>query len=354
MKHISSHHWKRTVKLVNNFVSVATANCPIGGCASQKVQSLKELSAHIASYHFANNQTVSCPFKNCNYEYNIASSYASHVSRHHSTASLLDIKGNDATLPDPGPSVDRNEDVQIKQELEDDISYGDIDEGADWENFCSGETLNISESEEASFIKSVGNLFNKLGCIHNVPFKTVKVIVESYFELYRLGKDLLVSKVSASLRDEEVNEDIINQVIEILTCHETDSIFKAEDQLGTEAKRKHFIENNFVFVQPRTQILNPEKEVKRDTYQYIPINDSLKYLLEDPTYLEQKLRDPWVRKEGVIEDYRDSFSYKNNVFFKRNPEAIPLIIYFDDVEICNPLGRVPKLYPLCRCLSVCT
>ena len=76
VKHISSHHWKRTVKLVNNFVSVATANCPIGGCASQKVQSLKELSAHIASYHFANNQTVSCPFKNCNYEYNIASSYA--------------------------------------------------------------------------------------------------------------------------------------------------------------------------------------------------------------------------------------------------------------------------------------
>ena len=68
IKLISNIHWRRAVTSPNNFTSVASITCPIGGCGSQKLQTLKEINVHICT-HFADNQKVICPFKNCNFEY---------------------------------------------------------------------------------------------------------------------------------------------------------------------------------------------------------------------------------------------------------------------------------------------
>ena len=65
---------------------------------------------------------------------------------------------------------------------------------------------------------------------------------------------------------------------------------------------------------------------------------SLKALLEDETFIKQKQTDGYFHEEAIYKDVRDGEYYKSNQFIKRNPEAIPILLFQDELEIANPLG----------------
>ena len=76
-----------------------------------------------------------------------------------------------------------------------------------------------------------------------------------------------------------------------------------------------------------------------ESYQYIPIEKSLKVLLEDETYVKQRLADPYSFEDNLIKDVRDGDCFVQNEVFKANPDAVPLIVFVDELEIVNPLFR---------------
>ena len=41
---------------------------------------------------------------------------------------------------------------------------------------------------------------------------------------------------------------------------------------------------------------------------------------------------------GVYKDVRDIEYFKSNRFFQANPEAMPLLMFQDELEVANPLG----------------
>ena len=43
------------------------------------------------------------------------------------------------------------------------------------------------------------------------------------------------------------------------------------------------------------------------------------------------------RVDGIISDFCDGDRYKNHPLFSRDPWAIQILIYYDDVEVVNPL-----------------
>ncbi len=47
---------------------------------------------------------------------------------------------------------------------------------------------------------------------------------------------------------------------------------------------------------------------------------------------------PHQRDDDLIEDVCDGSMCKSHPLFKEDPLAIQLIAYYDDVEVCNPLG----------------
>ena len=73
-------------------------------------------------------------------------------------------------------------------------------------------------------------------------------------------------------------------------------------------------------------------------YEYIDIKQTLKNILEDPSYIEQELEDPYLHSEGIVKDLRDGSVYRNNRFFQENRDAIPIILFADEFEVANPLG----------------
>lgn len=44
------------------------------------------------------------------------------------------------------------------------------------------------------------------------------------------------------------------------------------------------------------------------------------------------------RTDGLIADYCDGSFVKNHPYFQRNPNALQLVMYFDEVEICDALA----------------
>ena len=83
---------------------------------------------------------------------------------------------------------------------------------------------------------------------------------------------------------------------------------------------------------------------RRDTYQYVPLLPSLRKLLRDTTVLEQIEQLPKrINQDGKIEDFCDGERFKNH---PKDLSALQIIAFYDEVEICNPLGSHVKQHKL--------
>lgn len=52
------------------------------------------------------------------------------------------------------------------------------------------------------------------------------------------------------------------------------------------------------------------------------------------------------RSDGLLSDYCDGSVYKSHPLFSQNHQGLQIIAYYDDVEVCNPLGSKAKKHKL--------
>ena len=46
----------------------------------------------------------------------------------------------------------------------------------------------------------------------------------------------------------------------------------------------------------------------------------------------------------MVRDYCDGTQYKSHSLFQTDPHALQIIIHYDDLEVCNPLGTKSSLH----------
>ena len=81
-----------------------------------------------------------------------------------------------------------------------------------------------------------------------------------------------------------------------------------------------------------------------DCFYYIPIEATLKRLLEKPEVLaEVKLSHP---ESGCLHDFCYGSLFKENPFFQAQQNALQIIGYYDELEVCNPLGSYVKKHKM--------
>ena len=87
---------------------------------------------------------------------------------------------------------------------------------------------------------------------------------------------------------------------------------------------------------------------KSDTFQYVPILDTIRMLLNDESIREQVVdSSKRVHSNGqIIEDFCDGTLFKTHPLFSTDPLALQLIAYYDELELCNPLGSHVKRHKL--------
>ena len=73
----------------------------------------------------------------------------------------------------------------------------------------------------------------------------------------------------------------------------------------------------------------------------------MKQLLNDDTILEEiDHSHERIRTDDFIEDFCDGTVFKNHSLFSKDPYALQVVAYYDELELCNPLGSHVKQHKL--------
>jgi hypothetical protein len=138
-----------------------------------------------------------------------------------------------------------------------------------------------------------------------------------------------------------------------LTQQSIDEVFEGfEDpfsNLQTANAQSSFIQKNMKYVQPVEYILGRNIGFKNkgnkqqmcetdDTMVYIPILESIEQLLSNPRIYDLVRNPLTTSKEGILYDIRDGVCWKSNPIFQLNADGLQVVLYHDEVELCNPLG----------------
>ena len=59
-----------------------------------------------------------------------------------------------------------------------------------------------------------------------------------------------------------------------------------------------------------------------------------------------------MSNDGYLADYCDGSDFKNHCLFSSDPISLQIMLYFDEVEVCNPLGSKTKIHKLGKSFSV--
>ncbi|XP_030579955.1 uncharacterized protein LOC115785156 isoform X1 [Archocentrus centrarchus] len=88
--------------------------------------------------------------------------------------------------------------------------------------------------------------------------------------------------------------------------------------------------------------------IKNRSFYYIPLIRSLEQLLSNSRIFAMINTAPQsCHKDGFLYDIIDGSIYKSHPLFSKEPSALQIILYADEIEICNPLGShasVNKLF----------
>ena len=84
---------------------------------------------------------------------------------------------------------------------------------------------------------------------------------------------------------------------------------------------------------------------QHDSFQYIPLFKTLERLLKDSSVLEF-IDNPHKRIDDKLEDFCDGELVCNHPLFSNGPFSLQVIAYYDELELCNPLGTHTKKHKL--------
>lgn len=55
---------------------------------------------------------------------------------------------------------------------------------------------------------------------------------------------------------------------------------------------------------------------------------------------------PHPLPKGQLGDYCDGEQFQSHPLFSADPHALQIILYYDDLEVCNPIGSYSKVHKL--------
>jgi hypothetical protein len=80
------------------------------------------------------------------------------------------------------------------------------------------------------------------------------------------------------------------------------------------------------------------------TFQYIPLKDLLKHILESKGFM-RAIQQYQPSRDGIMGDFHDGEFCRGHVFFS-NGRNVALLLYVDDCEIANPLGSKAGIHKI--------
>lgn len=82
-----------------------------------------------------------------------------------------------------------------------------------------------------------------------------------------------------------------------------------------------------------------------DVFYYVPLLATLMQLLQNPE-VRQEIENPHNQRGDNLAVFSDGSVFKTHPLFSVDPKAIPIIEYYDELEVSNPPGSYVKKHKL--------
>lgn len=86
------------------------------------------------------------------------------------------------------------------------------------------------------------------------------------------------------------------------------------------------------------QGLSRVMSIRNKSFYYVPLIESLKQLLTNVRIFTMLNTAPQRNREGYFYNFTDGSLFTSHPLFSQRPNALQIILYTDEIEICNPLG----------------
>lgn len=284
-------------------------------CFDTEKQYFEHLGGHLKKF-----ETVPCVFKGCNYKTNVYTTFHSHKSRKHNPHSV-DFK---TAVFHAYQSQTNDETNSVESEDYCDPFLGD------------GQDLN------KTIIKRLGLLLLKLECIVNTSHTCINELADELHFLTGSVSSLVIKEIIVTTlrkHDCSIEDAVISDLVkDLCQLNPFCAALRVDGPLSTQYRREQFFKEYLSLTEPVEYILESGKK----TFQYIPILPLLSQLVNNRHIQDTILHS---RSTDVSSGYRslhDGSFLRDNSFFCGDEVKLPLILYIDDFEICNPLGTSRK------------
>ncbi|KAL7392183.1 hypothetical protein ABVT39_020582 [Epinephelus coioides] len=313
---------------------------------------LKQLLSHINTMHSRSPDfRVVCGIDGCPSEYRVYNSFYYHVKRTHAHH-LLRVEAAEEEestrhgLPGAGERTATNYQTNASSVAETDAMHSSVtDEGSSIGIRTSG----FQESGE--------------GCMNVDLSKHATAFLLQARETHRLTQRAVNQMVSGVQQYQAaLLEHLKQQMSDMIESHSGDLDQLKSDAMGvfdqfvdpfSQIASTHLqdktIKELFKPVEPEIIVAKQTVcyvkrgdsrvlTIKDHCFHYIPLVKSLEQLLSHPRILAMIDERPQPCKDGFFHDFIDGDIFKSHPLFLKVPTALQLILYTDEIELCNPLG----------------
>lgn len=195
---------------------------------------------------------------------------------------------------------------------------------------------------KASLKKDLAKSLLKLQTTHKLPSSAISDIADEIAHLCEKNAQQSAIDISHVLNTEniEVNEIVREKI------HEIPQLVLACQKLNSKAKLERFVETDFQQVKPIEIVLGLSDKGKDETMQYVPIKETLKYLLGFDDIFAEVLSGHVSEDESILRDFVDGSLYKNHPTFSQEKDAIIIILYIDEFTVTGQLSGRAKNYKI--------
>ena len=282
--------------------------CIVEGCTC-RYKSVNRLHGHIKSKHRI--------------------FYQNHLAQetgHHDVQDLANLN------QDPGEIQDHH--LEIHEDEVQDLANLNQDPGE-----IQNDPLEIHEGEARGHDDSMNTIKQEVAKsllsireLHKVPANISNAITEEIQKLVQLSQNEIYQHILETLKRVDINitDDLARELKNI------PSVLSACNELNSQKKLETYVKETMRFVPPEEKVLGFNEKNKPETLQYVPLEMSLKNLLQyDDIFAE--VMNGHQSRDGVLRDVVDGVLFREHFRFSEENKALALILYMDEFTVTNPL-----------------
>lgn len=301
----------------------------MNSCKSCKLQFKyeRDLHSHLRDFHLHDHEFfIGCNLQGCPGKFKTFNALYIHRHRKHS-----EYKSTSSHYIPNIDFADNSQNVSTDHFQQDSENSPFINEQNNTECMQNNTELNI-----AKFILYLRATTNVTTSNLNVILQKMKDLIQNEVS-NTISDNALKTEKSLSLSDIVDTEEIIES--SIMCFKNFNSVQKQDSYFAKNFRVSKPVATNLSrAIVPAGRINNSmQYKIEDLSMVYIPLPEIVNNIFQNDT-MKKIISEKITNKRNVLLSFQDGLLFQKCAFLKQHPNALQFILYYDELEVCNPLG----------------